>query len=217
MPLTHQNKVYKSRSDRPARSGPVRQDTSVSGPVRQDTSVSGPVRQDTSVSGPVRQDTSVSGPVRQDTSVSGPVRQDTSVSGPVRQDTSAVTVRDMSDFHRLSCRQLKREIHRPLAHRPRPMTNPARNRKHLSRLQLPRSAPKFNAEPSFNHQKRLIRVRMKVPVVRLNHRGYPNHMIVDLCDWMIVVSNLRRRLRRQRNDLWKYSTHHQTSHPNLIP
>jgi hypothetical protein len=121
-----------------------------------------------------------------------------------------------SNRNRLSLSQLKRKIHRSRANRPRPMTDSPRNREHLSRSKLSRSALKLNAEPPFNNQKSLIRVRMKVPMVRLDHRGNANDMVIDLSNRMIIVSRMRRRLCRQRDDLWKLSIHRQSSRSNLI-
>jgi len=96
------------------------------------------------------------------------------------------------------------------------MTDAPRNRNQLTWIKLDRAALKVDGKPPFKHQKRLIRVWMKVPMVWLYHRRNPNDMIIDLCNRMIVVSQMRRRLCRQRDDLWKLSIHRQTSRPTLV-
>ena len=48
---------------------------------------------------------------------------------------------------------------------------------------------------------------MKMPVIGLCHSGNPNDMVIDLSNWMIVVSEVCRRLCIQSDDLGKISIH----------
>src|ERR1700738_872782 len=91
------------------------------------------------------------------------------------------------------------------------MADSARDCKQLARSKFERSALEFDGKPPFNHQKCLIGVWMKMPVIGLCHRGNANDMVIDLRDWMVIVSEMGRRLCRQRNDLGKVSTHSQSS------
>ena len=58
---------------------------------------------------------------------------------------------------------------------------------------------------------------MKMPVIGFCHGGNPNNMVIDLSDWMIVVSEMGRRLCLQRDDVGKVSIHSQASRPNSSP
>ena len=48
---------------------------------------------------------------------------------------------------------------------------------------------------------------MKMPVIGSCHCGNPNNMVIDLSNWMVVVSEMGRRLRLQGDDLGKVSIH----------
>jgi len=48
---------------------------------------------------------------------------------------------------------------------------------------------------------------MKMPVIGFCHRGDPNNMVIDLCNWMILVSEMGRRLCLQGDDFGKVSIH----------
>lgn len=50
-----------------------------------------------------------------------------------------------------------------------------------------------------------------MPVIGLRHRGNPNNMVVDGSNRMIVVSEMGRRFRIQRDDFGKMSIHTQSS------
>jgi hypothetical protein len=48
---------------------------------------------------------------------------------------------------------------------------------------------------------------MAVPVIRLSHRADANYMIVDSCDWMVIVALRRRGLKREIDDLERRIMH----------
>jgi hypothetical protein len=123
----------------------------------------------------------------------------------------------MSDSNGFGLSQLERQVHRSRANRPGPVSNAAGDSNQLARIKFDRSALEFDGKPPFNHQKCLIGVWMKMPVIRLCHGGNPNDMVIDLSNWMIVVSEMGGRLCLQRDDLRNASIHSQSSRPNSSP
>src|SRR6266567_1894471 len=97
------------------------------------------------------------------------------------------------------------------------MADAARDSQQLARIEFERSALEFDGKPSFNHQKCLVGIWMKVPVIGFCHSGNPNDMVIDLGNWMIVVSKLGRRLCIQRDDFGKMSIHSHSSRSNFCP
>src|SRR6266478_1290506 len=97
------------------------------------------------------------------------------------------------------------------------MADSARDSKQLARIKFARSALEFDGKPSFNHQKCLVGVWMKMPVIGFCHSGNPNDMVIDISNRMIVVSEMGRTFCFQRDDLRKVSIHSQSSRSNFSP
>src|SRR3981189_867627 len=95
------------------------------------------------------------------------------------------------------------------------MANSARDSKQLARIKFARSALEFDGKPSFNDQKCLVGVWMRMPVIGFCHRGNPNDMVIDSSNRMIVVSKMSRILSLQRDDLRNLFPHSQTSRSNI--
>src|SRR5216684_4151229 len=86
---------------------------------------------------------------------------------------------------------LERKINRTFTDWSCAMTNAPVHSDQMPRQELDRSIVKINEEAALQCQETLIGVGMTVPMISLSHRAYPNFMIIDLSNWMVIVA-LRR-------------------------
>jgi hypothetical protein len=82
----------------------------------------------------------------------------------------------------------ERQINRAFTDGPCAMTNTSVHSNHVPRQEFDRSIIKVNEESAFQRKKALIGIRMTVPGVSLSHGTYSNFMIIDPCNWVIIVA-----------------------------
>src|SRR5258708_3200264 len=95
---------------------------------------------------------------------------------------------------------LERKINRTFTYWPGTMTNASVHSDHMPRQELDRSIVKINEEAALQFQKTLIEVGMTVPMINLSHRAYPNFMIVNFSNWVVIVALPRCCFDRTIND-----------------
>lgn len=70
------------------------------------------------------------------------------------------------------------------------MAHSPRDSQQLARMKLNRSVFKFDRETPLKEQECFVGVGMKMPVIRLCHRGNPDNMIIGMSDGMIIVTKV---------------------------
>ena len=88
--------------------------------------------------------------------------------------------------------QLKGQVDGARADWPGAMADSARDGQQLAGIKFERSALEVDGEAAFDDEECLVGVWMEMPVVGLGHRGYANDVVVDVGDWMVVISRVRR-------------------------